>query len=337
MHRLSAGYDWERERRPEQIIPATSFSPATVQPELQTDNNAFYIQQQFNFSDRWFAAVGGRVDDKERFDTFFSPKLSVGGYLVPFTTGAVSSVKVFGNIGKGIKSPQFVERFGASFADPSPDLKVERARSIDAGIEATFADQKLRGNVVVFNNHYRDQIEFQSTSPFFTPDGRPDYTNIAGSNAHGVELEGALQRAIAGITAAATYAFVDTEVIETLNTGVQFVPGQPLLRRPKHSGILRVNYARDRLALHWDTRFVGQRHDSSFLTLRSASGVFTEITVNPGYAVSGFGAEFDAHEMLSIYFRADNIIDEEYESALGFPGMPRSGYVGVRFNLGTRR
>jgi vitamin B12 transporter len=248
----------------------------------------------------------------------------------------LSSVKVFGNIGKGIKSPQFVERFGASFADPSPDLRVERARSIDAGVEATFADQRVRGNVTVFNNHYRDQIEFRSTSPFFSPDGLPDYTNIAGSNAHGVELEAVLQRAVAGITAAGTYAYVDTEVIETLNTGAQFVPGQPLLRRPRHSGMMRVNYTAGRIGLHWDTRFVGERHDSSFLTLRSASGVFTEITVNPGYTVSGFGAEFDAHDMLSIYFRADNIMDEEYQSALGFPGMPRSAYAGVRFNVGTR-
>jgi outer membrane cobalamin receptor len=321
MHRLSAGYEWERETN--ELIP-----------DQALNNNAFYVQQQFNVNDRWFAAVGGRVDDKDMFDIFFSPKLSAGGYLIPFNSGPVSSLKVFGNIGKGIKSPQFIERFGASFADPSPDLEVERARSIDAGVEATFANQKFRGTAVVFDVRYRDQIEFRSTTPFFSPDGLPDYTNIAGSNAHGLELEGALQRAVAGVTAAATYALVDTEVIETLNTGAQFVPGQPLLRRPKHSGMLRVNYARDRVALHWDTRFVGQRHDSSFLTLRSASGTFTEITVNPGYAVSGFGAEFDAHDMVSIYFRADNILDEEYESALGFPGQPRSAAVGVRFGVG---
>ena len=323
MHRLSAGYDWERETN-------------ALIPDQELTNNAVYVQQQFNFGDRWFAALGGRVDDKSMYETFFSPKVSAGGYLVPFTSGAVSSVKVYGNVGKGIKSPQFSERFGASFADPSPDLKVERARSIDAGVEATFADQQFRGNVTLFDNRYRDQIEFRSTSPFFSPDGQPDYVNIAGSNAHGVELEAALQRAVAGITAAATYAYVDTEVIETLNTGAQFVPGQPLLRRPKHSGMLRINYGMNRLALHWDTRVVGERHDSSFLTLRSGSGVFTEITVNPGYTVSGFGAEFDAHEMLSVFFRADNIMDEEYESALGFPGTPRSAYVGVRFNVGAR-
>ena len=104
-HRFSAGYEWERER-----------NPLVDMQDLQ--NNAFFIQQQFSFSDRWFVTVGARSDSKESYDTFFSPKLSAGGFLMPFRRGAVSSVRVFGNIGKGIKSPTFSERFGGSFADP---------------------------------------------------------------------------------------------------------------------------------------------------------------------------------------------------------------------------
>ena len=34
-------------------------------------------------------------------------------------------------------------------------------------------------------------------------------------------------------------------------------------------------------------------------------------------------------------FRADNIFDEEYEGALGYPGMPRTAMVGVRFDVGV--
>ena len=58
-----------------------------------------------------------------------------------------------------------------------------------------------------------------------------------------------------------------------------------------------------------------------------------EISVNPGYTVSGFGAEFEIQRRASIYFRADNIFDEVYESALGFPGTPRNAVVGLRFNV----
>jgi vitamin B12 transporter len=277
--------------------------------------------------------VGARVDDKSMYEAFFSPKISAGGYLRPVRPGAVSSVKVFGNVGKGIKSPNFFERFGGSFADPSPELKVERARTMDLGVEVTLADQRVRATAAVFDNHYRDQIEFRSTSPFFAPDGKPDYLNIAGSNAHGVELEGALQRPYNGVTAVLTYAFVPTEVIETTDLDAQFRPGQPLLRRPKHSATIRVNYSNGPVGVHWDTRIVGDRHDSSFIGLLTPSFESGEISVNPGYTVSGLGVDYKTHRAATIYFRADNIFDEEYEGALGYPGLPRSAMVGVRFNI----
>src|SRR5687768_1245749 len=251
--RLSAGYEWEQERRPEQTTPA-------VLPELHYDNNAFFIQQQFSIQDRWFVTVGARADVKESFGTFFSPKLSAGGFIVPVRGGALSSVKVFGNVGKGIKAPTFGERFGASFADPNADLKVERARTTDIGVEATFADQRLRGGVTYFDNDYEDQIAFRFGN---VGDGLPEFINIDGSKADGWELELALQRPVAGLVAGVTYALVDTEVVTNISTSQQFLPGQPLLRRPKHSGTVRVGYAMGRVSASFDTRWVGDRHDNS--------------------------------------------------------------------------
>lgn len=318
--RLTVGYEWERERN-------------ALDESRELTNNAVFVQQQFSVGDRWFATIGARVDDKSMYDAFVSPKLSAGGYVRPVRPGAVSSVKVFGNIGKGIKSPNFFERFGGSFADPTPGLKVERARTIDLGVEVTFADQRGRATAALFNNHYRDQIEFRSTSPFFAPDGQVDYLNIAGSNAHGLELDGALQRPYKGVTAALTYAFVETEVVETVDFDAQFRPGQPLLRRPRHSATIRINYDNGPVGVHWDTRFVGDRHDSSFIGLLTPSFDSGEISVNPGYTVSGLGVEFTTKRAATIYFRADNLFDEEYEGALGYPGLPRSAMVGVRVNV----
>jgi outer membrane cobalamin receptor len=318
--RLTVGYEWERESN-------------ALMSAQQLTNNAAFVQQQFAFGDRWFATVGARVDDKSMDDSFFSPKISAGGYLRPAGPGPLSSVKVFGNVGKGIKSPNFFERFGGSFADPSPDLKVERVRAMDAGVEFTLADQRVRATATVFDNRYRDQIEFRSTSPFFAPDGLPDYLNIAGSNARGLEFEGALQRPYRGVTATVTYAFVPTKVVETIDLDAQFRPGQPLLRRPKHSGAIRLDYTRGPLGAHWDTRIVGERHDSSFIGLMTPAFESAEISVNPGYTVSGLGLDFTVHRAATIYFRADNVFDEEYEGALGYPGTPRSAMVGLRFNI----
>jgi len=290
-----------------------------------------------NFLDQWFVTVGLRGDSKETFDTFFSPKLSAGGFVLPVQSGAVSSVKVFGNIGKGIKSPSFIERYGGGFADPDPNLKVERARTADVGVEATFADQRVRAGVTYFNNDYKDQVAFIG---FNVGDGIPDVVNIDGSQASGVELEVALQRPVAGLTAGATYALVDTEVVTNQSPSQQFQPGQPLLRRPKHSGTIRVGYSMGRLSANVDTLWVGDRHDNTFFfpQLRTVANATrpafsTDLTVNPGYAVAGFGVDYQVDRRASVYVRVNNVGDTEYDSALGFPGLPRSAMVGVRFNV----
>ena len=325
--RLSAGYDGERETNP-------------LADDVALTNHAAFIQQHFTVRDRWLATVGGRIDSKESYDTFFSPKLSLGGYLVPFRNGAISSLKVFGNLGKGIKSPSLSERFGGAFTDPAPDLEVERARTGDVGVEATFADQRFRALVTYFNNDYTDQIAYRGG---VAGDGVSEYINIDGSKADGLEAEWALQRPVAGITAAASYTLVDHRVVTNISTSQQFQPGQPLLRRPKHSGTIRASWVRGRASVSFNARLVGDRHDHSFLFLRTVpnaarpTAITTDITVNPGYAVMGLALDVRAHEMVTLYLRGENIGDAAYDSALGYPALPRAIVAGARFHFGARR
>ena len=66
-----------------------------------------------------------------------------------------------------------------------------------------------------------------------------------------------------------TYAFVDTEVVTNQSTSQQFQPGQPLLRRPQHSGSVRAAYTYGRATVNFNLRVIGQRFDNSFLFLRT--------------------------------------------------------------------
>lgn len=321
--RFSAGYEWEREKNP---------SVAT----MQSDNQSVFAQQQFTARDRWFATLGGRFDRKASA-SFFSPKLSAGGYLVPFRTGALSSLKVQGNLGRGIKSPSLAERFGGPFTDPAPGLAVEQARTGDLGVEATFDDQRFRALVTYFNNDYTDQIAYRGG---VAGDGIPEYINIDGSRADGWEMEWALQRPLGGFTASASYTLVDHRVVTNVSTSQQFQPGQPLLRRPKHSGTARATWARSRVSVNAAARWSGDRHDHSFLSLRTVPNadrpapITTDITVNPGYAVFSLGLDVRAHRMVTFYLRGENVADEAYDSVLGYPGMPRTVAAGARFTFG---
>jgi outer membrane cobalamin receptor len=322
--RFSAGYEWERETNP-------------LVDDYGLQNNAFFVQQQSTIAGRWFVTAGVRVDARESYDTFVSPKVSAGGFVVPARDGGFSSLKVFGSIGRGVKTPGFAERFGDVFADPSPDLKAERARTADLGAELTFVDQRLRTSVTYFNNAYRDQVAYRFGP---TGDGVPEYINIDGSDADGWEFEAGLQRPLHGVSVSGTYSYVDTRVVAALGTSQQFQPGQPLLRRPRHSGSVRAGYSAGRVSVHGDVLFIGDRHDNSFLffeTLPNAfmpAPVFTDITVNPGYVVAGAGVDVRLDRGVTAFFRINNLADTEFDAVIGYPGMPRTMMAGARVSIG---
>ena len=325
---LSGGYDYERETDP-------------LNPSFVVENHAYFVQQQFRARDRWLATAGVRLDHNSRYGNNASPKLSLGGFVVPYQPGLVSSVKVFSNIGRGIKNPTFGELYGSAFTDGNPALDPERARTIDAGVEITVDSQRVLARVTYFDNHFNDQVAFKSTGPGL--DGKADFINIDGSKANGWELEGVLQRPVGGFTASAGYALVDTRVVAFVSTSEQFQPGQPLLRRPKHSAVLRASYARGRATVNVNLRYVGQRHDAAFLGLSAVvspqfpAGRSVDITVNPGYTVSWLGGEVRLSREIAAYARIDNLAGTSYESVLGYPGLPRSVTAGVRFNISARR
>src|SRR5207253_11181593 len=93
-----------------------------LNPSFLVENHAFFAQQQLRAKDRYFATVGARLDHNSRYGDTVSPKLGAGAFLRPYQTGAVSSIKVFGNIGRGIKNPTFGELFGSAFTDGNPNL-----------------------------------------------------------------------------------------------------------------------------------------------------------------------------------------------------------------------
>ena len=318
---LSAGYDYYRETN-------------ALDALQMVENHSYFVQQQFNVADAWFVTSGARVDDNAHYGAAINPKLSAGGYPLPFREGVLSSVKVSANVGRGIKNPNFSELYGSQWVDGDLSLLPEQALTVDAGAEVTFDDQRWLARFTWFSNDYENQIAW-SPSPGYGGDGVADYVNIDGSRADGIELELGMQRPTGGLTASASYALVDTEVVTNASTSQQFQPGQPLLRRPRHSGNLRVSYSRGRGSVHLNMRVTGDRHDSAFLGLQRVSdGRPVDITVNPGYTLITAGGQFRLRPELTLFLRIENLTDAVYDSALGYPGLPRAFVAGGRFNIG---
>ena len=145
--RLSVGYDWERETNPD----VTGFD---------LDNNAVFAQHQSTFANRWFLTVGARVDSKESYDTYVSPKLSAGGFVaaVPRRRPVVGQVvrqcrpwREVADVHRALRR----RRFRGS----QPRHQSRAGQVGDLGVEATFADQRLRATATSFG----------TTSPIRSP------------------------------------------------------------------------------------------------------------------------------------------------------------------------
>ena len=318
---LSAGYDYYRETN-------------ALDGLQRVQNHSWFAQQQLNIADAWFVTGGARIDDNAHYGTAVNPKFSAGGYPLPFRSGALSSVRVSANVGRGIRNPDFSQLYGSQWLDGDLSLQPEQALTIDAGAELTFGDQRWLARVTWFANDYTNQIAY-APSLGFGGDGIADYVNIDGSRASGLELEAGLERPLAGLIASAWYVLVDTEVVTNASTSEQFRPGQPLLRRPRHSGGARVDFTRGRGSLHLNLRVTGDRHDSAFLDLeRLSDGRSVDITVNPGYVLLGLGGQFRIRNDVTLFLRIENLTDEAHEGALGYPGLPRAVLAGGRFDFG---
>ena len=319
---LSAGYDYYRETN-------------ALDDAQRVENHSYFVQQQLTIADAWFVTGGARVDDNAHYGAAVNPKLSAGGYPLPVRAGALSSVKVSANVGSGIKNPTFSQLYGSQWVDGDLSLQPEQAVTADIGAELTFADQRWLARATWFRNDYTGQIAY-APSLGGGGDGVADYVNIDGSRAAGLELEAGLQRPVGGLTASASYALVDTEVVSNASTSEQFQPGQPLLRRPRHSARLRLDYTRGRAGLHLNLLVTGDRHDSAFLGLQRVSdGRGVDITVNPGYTLLTLGGQVRVRDGLTLFLRIDNAADTAYDSALGYPGLPRAVVAGGRFHLGS--
>ncbi len=208
--------------------------------------------------------------------------------------------------GEGFKAPTLFQ-LNSFFGNI--DLDPETARSFDLGIEQSLLDRALTVGVTLFHRDTHDQIDFtvSAARPFGF------YDNIDRTRAQGLEAFVELRPA-PGITIAANYSLIDAENRAT---------GLPLLRRPKHSINLAVDWvARDWLKLGANIQTVSDSRDVDFVT-------FTPTTLD-GHTLASIRAAIPLNERFEFFGRVENLFDEEYETVSGYGTLGRNVHIGVR-------
>jgi vitamin B12 transporter len=291
--------------RLDQQTGKASDDDALIGPRLRYDveetwRSAFALYS-FNPTDALNLTAAGRLDA-------FGPAGTEGTYRF---TGAYrfieTATKLRASYGTGAKAPTIQQRFEDSgFAIGNPDLEIETSRGWDVGID----QETLGGAVLLSATYFSNDIEnLIATEP--DPDSeRLRFINVDAAEIDGLELA-ARWTATDWLTLKGAYTYLNAIDAES---------GDKLARRPENAfNVTAMLKPVDGLSLSVSATYVGERFNRS--EERGLLDDYLRLDMGGTYAVA---------ENAELFFRADNLLDADYEEIGGFATAGRSGYLGVR-------
>ena len=279
--------------------------------EASRANHGLFANAQQNVGRRIYLSGGARLEHSSAFGTIGSGR-GGAGLLVFGERGAHSSTTFRVSAGRGVTEPSLLQNFArASFYHGNPALRPEETNSYEAALVSEWFGRRVRTEVAGFRSSFHDLIAFVGDT----------WQNVQASWARG--LETSTQARLGKIIfLQASYMRLYTRITTSASpssspTGV----GQKLLRRPGNSGAVAIAVSPKRWSFVAGGRFMGERNDvdSNFQVAR-----------NPNYENFYLSASYDAGRHVTPILRLDNVLNESYQEALGYPALSRSIVGGVR-------
>ncbi len=244
--------------------------------------------------------LGVRLDAVEDGDPQLSPRV---GLSYRFGDGAT---RLRASAGRAFKLASFFALASPPALGGNPDLEPETSVGVDLGLEHDFRAADLRLGVTLFANRFEDLVDFDFDTF--------NHVNRSEVDSQGVELTLAW-RPTDRFSIAGDVTWQEVEDQAT---------GQPLLRRPDWNGSLRVM---------WEP----SEDVSLWLAIEGTSVLpdqqipVPEITSAVGYGLAHLAGSWQLHPHWQLRARVDNLLDESYETLIGFPGPGRSVRLALRF------
>jgi vitamin B12 transporter len=154
----------------------------------------------------------------------------------------------------------------------------------------------------------------------------------------------------AGFRVSASYTYLSAEVTEAFGAGAAFNPTFPTIpigaysplvgerpfRRPANSGTLFVAYANGPFDVALSGYFAGKRDDSTFLSdgFFGNSLLLPNQDLDPAYQKIDLSGSYRLHPRFRVYASIENLLNQDYAAAYGFPSLPTTIRGGVSVGLG---
>ncbi|MGQ0560916.1 MAG: TonB-dependent receptor plug domain-containing protein [Gemmatimonadota bacterium] len=301
---VGSEFEWQASR-------GSYSSPFGASPETtdQRSNRAAYAQLLADFS-RVSVQLGARGEDNQKFG-------NVATYRGGIAARVSSSVRLRASAGTGFKEPRFFEQFAQGFVRGNPELEPERSRSLEGALDVTVGRVTLTSSY--FDQKFTNLIQYVAVT---ADPNAPNYMNVAGARASGLELSAAVHSG--RIAATGSYTLLDTEVTdEGAGNDASFQKGEQLLRRPRHSASAGVRADLGQNTLGVSVHYAGERADLDFSSFPA-----NRVTL-PAYTRVDVSAQRPLLRSVSVSLKIENALNEDYQEVLNFPARGRVVLLGA--------
>lgn len=261
-----------------------------------TNTQSVFVQDQVAINNRFFVAVGGRVDNHSTFGSEATWRIAPA-YLIEST-----DTRLKASAGTGFKAPSLFQLYSA-FGNPA--LNPEESIGYDVGFEQALWGDSLSFGATAFYNDIDNLIDYDFATN--------KYLNVGKARTRGVESFIAL-RPLPDLTMKLNHTYTSAEDRNT---------GQQLLRRPKHQFSAEVDKTfmdgKADVGVLW--RHVGVRRDIDLAFSRANNPTYSTLELNGSYQIM---------EGVTLTGRIENALNREYEEVYGYGTPGRSAYISVR-------
>jgi vitamin B12 transporter len=289
-------------------------------------NQDAYVQQDLTLG-RLGIIVGGRFIHDSAFGNTGVPRVALALQALRGKQ-KFSGTRLRFSYATGFKEPRLEETFNGIPASPynlpNPSLKPERVRAFEAGFQQDFLNNQYELTGTYFNNLFRDQINYVTEN--VPPNYPGQYVNVNQAFAQGAEvaLRARLRSRLLLNTA---YTYTSSQYLDNPSPyDPIYDPGQPLLRRPKHSATTLLSYSGNRWGANLSGSFVGRRADSDFYGFG--------IDHAAGYVRVDLGGWYAVRPRITAFANVENALNRNYNEVVGYPALPINFRAGMRFRIG---
>ena len=268
--------------------------------ELKRDIWGVFGEVRFDLLENWLIQGSVRHDDPDEASSETKGKI---GTVWALNEGRT---RLRANWGKGFKLPSFFA-LGSSLVG-NPDLLPEESESVDVGVQQTLLGESLIVDLTLFYNEFDNLIDF-------------DFDLFTNVNRDSIETQGVelgLDYQITerlGLTGHATYTDIDFRNSDgKLRQRPDWRGGADLRWQPAEAWLVNVGWL-----------YVDETFDSSVPTGARTLESYHRVDAN---------LQWQATERLRLALAVDNLLDEDYEEAIGFPAPDLRARFSARYRFG---